>query len=153
MKRLMKRKKIVIPVLCIVILLGGYFAVHTFANKQVLNKYAADFHKNPLGDYAHNEGDIILAVYDAPLFQQYTNLSANHTMAKVALVIWVSLYSGEKEYGFTITDDAEQVTYQIKVDEHLKAETEKENELIENNKAAIDEILSVVRNAWDIEFE
>jgi transcriptional regulator with GAF, ATPase, and Fis domain len=152
MKRLMKRKVLVIIAICIALLFGGYCTAHTLANKQLHDKYAEGFQKNPLGDYTKNKSNVILAVYDAPIFQQYTNLSANHASEKVALIIWVSLYSHKKEYGITITDDAEQVTHQIEVDEHLKAETAEENALIKNNKRAIDEILSVVSDNWNIDF-
>jgi hypothetical protein len=138
---------------CLVLAFGAYFAVHTYANGQIHEMYAEDFKKNPLGDYTKNESDVILAVYDAPLFQTYTNLSAHNTKSKVGLIIWVPLYNGEKEYGFTITDDEEKITHQIEVNDRLQAETEQENELLQKNKEAIDEILSVVRANWNISFD
>jgi len=41
----------------------------------LVKTYAKEFEQNPLGDYSKNESDMVLTVYEAPLFQTYTNLS------------------------------------------------------------------------------
>ena len=147
-------KKLIIIILGFLLLFFGiYFAIHTYANNQIIKTYAADFKKNHLGDYAKNVSTVTLAVYDTPLFQTYTNLSAQDTKSKVSFLIWVSLYGGEKEYGLVITDDKKQISHQIEVDDHLEANNVQDNQLIEKNKDSIDKIKTVIKREWNIDFD
>ncbi|MBC1780672.1 hypothetical protein, partial [Listeria booriae] len=60
----MNYKKILIGVLIGIIVVGvGCFSVHAYANNKVLEKYAAGYEKNRLGDYTKNESDMVIAVY------------------------------------------------------------------------------------------
>jgi len=58
----------------------------------LVKTYAKGFEQNPLGDYAKNESDMVLTLYEAPLFQTYTNLSVSNSKDKVDLIVLTPLY-------------------------------------------------------------
>lgn len=122
------------------------------ANNQVLNTYAQDFEKNSLGDYIKNESGMTLSVYEAPIFQTYTNLAISNSEDKVDLIIWVPLYSNELSYGLVVTDDENKVSYQIETNEFLETDDEEYKEILKSKQNIINEIKSVAKKEWGFEF-
>ncbi|MCZ0704158.1 hypothetical protein J2T56_002451 [Natronobacillus azotifigens] len=129
-----------------------YLAIHLYVNQQVINTYASGFGKNPLDDYVKSESNLILSVYDAPLFQTYTNLAIHNSKEKVDLIIWVPLYSKSLSYGLVVTDDKNEISYQIDVNEHLETEDDDYKELLKTKQTAINEIKSIAKKEWGLEF-
>src|SRR5690625_1518595 len=139
-------KKLIIKVIIgIVVATSVYFGIHIYSNSQVINTYAQGFENNALGDYDKNESNMVLSVYDAPLFQTYTNIAIHNSQDKVDLIIWVPLYSKEFSYGLVVTDDESKVTYQIEINEHLETEDEEHKQILESNQDAINEIKSIAK--------
>lgn len=148
----MNYKIIIIRIIIgIVLVFSLYFCIHVYANGKVLKNYAEGFEKNPLGDYAKNKSNMVLAVYDAPLFKTFTNLSVSNSADKVDLVIWVPLYGGELSYGLVITDDENEKLYQIEVNEHLETDDADYKNILEKNHNGINAIKSVVKEEWNID--
>ncbi|EFS02023.1 conserved hypothetical protein [Listeria seeligeri FSL S4-171] len=146
----MNYKKILIGVLIGIIVVGiGYFSVHTYANNKVLEKYAAGYEKNRLGDYTKNESDMVIAVYKPPLFQSYTNISIS-SKEKVDLLMWVPLYGGDLSYGIVVTDDEKEQRYEIEVNDHLEAKNPEEQEILKNNEETIQELKAIAKKEWGI---
>ena len=118
-----------------------------------MKTYAKEFEQNPLGDYAKNESDMVLTVYEAPLFQTYTNLSVSNSKEKVDLIVWVPLfYSKELSYGLIVIDDENNATYQIEVNNHLETDDEKYKHILQKKQNAINEIKSVAKKEWGLNF-
>lgn len=146
----MNYKKLLIGVLIGIIVVGiGYFSVHTYANNKVLEKYAAGYEKNRLGDYTKNESDMVIAVYKPPLFQSYTNISIS-SKEKVDLLIWVPLYGGDLSYGIVVTDDEKEQRYEIEVNDHLEAKNPENQEILKNNEETIQELKDIAKKEWGI---
>ncbi|MBC2072005.1 hypothetical protein IA826_09040 [Listeria seeligeri] len=146
----MNYKKLLIGVLIGIIVVGiGYFSVHTYANNKVLEKYAAGYEKNRLGDYTKNESDMVIAVYKPPLFQSYTNISIS-SKEKVDLLMWVPLYGGDLSYGIVVTDDEKEQRYEIEVNDHLEAKNPEDQEILKNNEETIQELKAIAKKEWGI---
>lgn len=146
----MNYKKLLIGVLIGIIVVGiGYFSVHTYANNKVLEKYAAGYEKNRLGDYTKNESDMVIAVYKPPLFQSYTNISIS-SKEKVDLLMWVPLYGGDLSYGIVVTDDEKEQRYEIEVNDHLEAKNPENQEILKNNEETIQELKDIAKKEWGI---
>lgn len=149
----MNYKKVFLKIMIgIVVIFALYFGIHTYANGQLVKTYAKGFEKNPLGDYAKNESDMVLTVYEAPLFQTYTNLSVSNSKEKVDLIVWVPLYSKELSYGLIVKDDENIATYQIEVNDHLETDDEKYKHILQKKQNAINEIKSVAKKEWGLNF-
>ncbi|AXI39485.1 hypothetical protein CX649_07465 [Bacillaceae bacterium ZC4] len=149
----MNYKKVIFKIMIgIVGIFALYFGIHTYANGQLMKTYAKGFEQNPLGDYAKNESDMVLTVYEAPLFQTYTNLSVSNSKEKVDLIVWVPLYSKELSYGLIVKDDENIATYQIEVNDHLQTDDEKYKHILQKKQNAINEIKSVVEKEWGLNF-
>jgi hypothetical protein len=129
-----------------------YLGIHIYGNHQVIKTYASGFEKNPLDDYVKTESDLILSVYEAPFFQSYTNLAIHNSEEKIDLIIWVPLYSKDLSYGLVVTDDKNQISYQIEVNEHLETDEDDFKELLETKQKAINEIKSVAKKEWGFDF-
>ncbi|WP_207578335.1 hypothetical protein [Listeria seeligeri] len=146
----MNYKKLLIGVLIGIIVVGiGYFSVHTYANNKVLEKYAAGYEKNRLGDYTKNESDMVIAVYNPPLFQSYTNISIS-SREKVDLLMWVPLYGGDLSYGIVVTDDEKEQRYEIEVNDHLEVKNPENQEVLKNNEETIQELKAIAKKEWGI---
>lgn len=146
----MNYKKLLIGVLIGIIVVGiGYFSVHTYANNKVLEKYAAGYEKNRLGDYTKNESDMVIAVYNPPLFQSYTNISIS-SREKVDLLMWVPLYGGDLSYGIVVTDDEKEQRYEIEVNDHLEVKNPENQEILKNNEETIQELKAIAKKEWGI---
>ncbi|GAE94551.1 hypothetical protein JCM21714_3714 [Gracilibacillus boraciitolerans JCM 21714] len=147
----MNYKKVIIRIIIgIVVATSLYLGIHIYSNNQVINTYAQGFEKNALGDYAKNESNMVLSVYDAPFFQTYTNIAIHHSQDKVDLIIWVPLYNKEFSYGLVVTDDESEVSYQIETNEHLETEDEEHKQILESKQDAINEIKSIAKKEWGI---
>lgn len=145
------KKTFFIIMIGVVVILSLYLGVHTYANGKVIETYADGYKKTPLGDYAKNKSDMVLAVYEAPFFQTYTNLSVS-TKDKVDLIIWIPLFSKERSYGLVITDDEKKETYQIEVNEHLETDDKEYKDILEKEQDTINKIKSVAKEEWGFNF-
>lgn len=143
------KKVIIIIITGIVVTFALYFCIHSYANGKVIKRYAEGFEKNPLGDYCKNTSNMVLCVYDAPLFKTYTNLSVSNSTDKIDLIIWVPLYGGNLKSGLVITDDETKRSYQIEVDKNLESDEKEYQDILEKNQDAIDVLKSVVKEEWD----
>lgn len=135
----------------VVLVFAFYFSVHFYENGKVMKKYANGFEKNHLGDYTKNVSNLVLAVYDAPLFSTYTNMSVSNSKGKVDLIIWVPLYGGKSSYGLVVTDDKNERSYQIKVNKHLETDEVEYKDILEKNRNEINKIKAVVKKEWDLD--
>jgi len=134
----------------IVLVFALYLGVHYYANSKMLDTYTEGFKKNPLGDYAKNESGMVLATYDTPLFQSYTNLSIS-TKDKVDLIVWVPIYGGELSYGLIVTDDENEKNHQIMVNENLEPLDLRDKDIIDGKQDAINAIKSVAKKEWALD--
>lgn len=146
------KKAIIKTVVGLVVAVSIYVGIHIYFNNKVIDTYAQGFEKNALGDYAKNESDMVLSVYDAPFFQTYTNLAIHSSKDKIDLIIWVPLYSKNFSYGLIVTDDESEVSYQIETNEHLETEDEEHKQIFESKQEAINEIKSMANKEWGFDF-
>ena len=148
----MNYKKVIIRIVTgILVIFASYFVLHIYANNKVINSYAAGFEKNPLGDYCKNTSDMVLCVYEAPLFQSKTNLSISSSMDKIDMIIWVPIYGGDLKSGLVITDDNAERTYHIELDENFETDIKEYNEILVENQEAIDALKLVIHKEWNID--
>ncbi|KZE64060.1 hypothetical protein AWM68_13210 [Fictibacillus phosphorivorans] len=148
----MNYKKVILGIIAVIVVsLGSYYGVHSYANSKIKKSYAEGFEKNALGDYCKNRTDMVLCVYEAPLFQSYTNLSVTNIKDKVDLIIWVPLYGGNLRSGIIVTDDAAERSYEIEVDQNFKTDDKEYQEILDQNQEAIDVLKSVVKEEWNTE--
>ncbi len=149
----MNYKKVIIRIVVAIIVVASlYVGIHTHFNNKIVNTYAQGFDKNALGDYAKNESDMVLSVYEAPLFQTYTNLAIHSSQDKIDLIIWVPLYNDDFSYGLIITDDENEISYHIDTNEHLETEDEELKQILESKQEAISKIKSLANKEWGIDF-
>ncbi|MBY6035062.1 hypothetical protein KUV80_00250 [Fictibacillus nanhaiensis] len=148
----MNYKRVILGIIAVfVVVFGSYFTIHTYANGKIKKNYAEGFEKNALGDYCKNDTNMILCVYEAPLFQSYTNLSVTNTKDKVDLIIWVPLYGGNIKSGIIVTDDEAERSYEIEVDGNFETADKEYQEILKQNQDAIDVLKSVVKKEWNTE--
>jgi len=139
------KKGIIGVIIGIVVVFALYVCIHIYANGKVRGKYAEGFEKNPLGDYCKNTSNMVLCIYDAPLFKTYTNLSVSNSKDKIDLIIWVPLYGGNLKSGLIITDDESEEAYHIYVDENFETDEEEYQDILEKNQDAINTLKSIVK--------
>ncbi len=149
MKNKMLKKFLVVGIVLFFIF-GLYICMHSYANSQIINQYAVGFEKNALGDYCKNESGLVLSVYKASLFNIKTNLSVGGSDNDTALIVWVPLFGGEKEYGLIINDKKTETSYQIMVDEQLVPYDKEDEETIKGYQAHIAAIKAVAKKTWNL---
>lgn len=136
----------------LIVVISIYICIHTYFNNKIINTYAKGFEKNVFGDYIKNESDMVLAVYKAPLFQTYTNLSIQNNKDNIALIIWTPLYNDNFSYGIIITDHENEVIYQIETNEHLETEDKKLQQILDSKQEALNKIKTIANKEWGFNF-
>ena len=142
-----KKKKILIFIIFIFVTLNiSWFSITSIKYKRFTDVVP----KNEHGVYALYKDGYSYSV-KKPDYLHYTgNLSIVNNESGYNLILW-PLLSGKYEYGLIIVDN--EMGYEIYVDENMKP-IDKDDlfyaQLIEENKAAIEEIFSKANEMWNL---
>jgi hypothetical protein len=130
-----------------------YVVVHYYANSKIMGQFASGYEKNKLGDYCKNSESMIFAVYDAPLFQGYTNLSVYDETSQISVLVWVPLYYGDYRYGTIVPDPADGTMWQIEFNDNLNALHDDQQTMLAENNEAFMRIITAIEEEWNIELD
>ena len=147
----MRKKVIAVAVTIIAILLVFllYVGIHAYLNGRLIEKYAADYEKNALGDYCYSESGYTFALHETPLFSFSTNLSIAESEGNVDVLIWINLFGNVKEIGTIIVDETG-ASYQILLDRDFNPIDVEDSDVVEGVKPKIEVLKELAENEWGI---
>lgn len=144
------QKNFLVVGMVLLLMFSIYICAHSYANSRIIDQYANGFEKNALGDYCKNESGLVLSVYKASLFNIKTNFSVGGSNNDTALIIWIPLFGGDKEYGLVINDKKTETSYQILVDDQLVPYDKEDKQIIKSHQEHIADIKAVAKKTWNL---